>query len=271
MKKNEEFEASIEIVRKECTGRSKMNRICPERLVPDVSTFFDEIVQTDEKKFLRKDGGHLVERYCWLVCFVVDVFTSHDTTEVTDEQYELFLKYMEELRKLRSEVFECYKGTNKSVNEMLDKVCCFWDIIRSSSHWEMFFDHKLFENPTYTYEVLKRMNNDWDELKKVVGDIRDFYMNFTNFMSNQHKLGTNYSNDQMYQIFFDILDGKKKLSNPVKIYRVVGTTYTVVDADASKEVGFGILVPSDTYYQATKHISIAGVKNIRGMGQKDDE
>lgn len=271
MKKLEEFKRSIAIVREECVGRSRMNRICPERLVPDVSTFFDETMLPGYEKFFDKDGGHLMERYCWLICYVVDIFTDHYDSNVADDQYELFKKYMEELRKLRSEVMESYEGTGKSVDEMRDKVHCFWDVIRSSSHWVMYREHTLFDNPMYTYDALKRLNGDWDELKKVVGNVSDFYMNFSNFKNNRHKFGMDHGEDQLYQIFFDILDGKKKLSQSIKIYKVVGTTYTVVDADENTQVDFGILVPKDSYYQETKHISITVTKTIKGMGQDDDE
>ena len=270
MKKLKDFKTSIATVRMECVGRSRMNRTCPERLVPYVSTFLDDTMQAGYKKFFDKDGGYLVERYCWLVCFVVDVFTDHKNDKVTDEQYDLFVKYMEQLRKLRDEIMESYDGTGKPMDEMRDKVICFWDLIRSSSHWEMFSEHTLFDNPIFTYEALKRLNNDWDELQKVVGDVRSFYLNFSNFSDNRHKFDMSYNEEELYQIFFDILDGKKKLSEPIKMYKVVGTTYAVVDANESSQADYGILVPNDSYYQATKYISIAVMKTIKGMGQSDD-
>lgn len=271
MKKLKDFKTSIATVRMECVGRSRMNSTCPERLVPYVSTFLDDTMQAGYKKFFDKDGGYLVERYCWLVCFVVDVFTDHKNDKVTDEQYELFLKYMEQLRKLRDEIMESYEGTGKPMDEMCGKVICFWDVIRSSSHWGMYREHTLFNNPMYTYNALKLLNDDWDEFKKVVGDVSDFCKNFSNFKSNQHKLGMNYNEEELYQIFFDILDGKKKLSEPIKIYKVVGTTYAVVDANESSQADYGILVPNDSYYQATKHISVAVTKTIKGMGQSDGD
>lgn len=267
MKRLEEFKATIATVREESVGQSIMNRTCPERLVPDVSTFFDETMQAGYEKFLSKDGGWLMERYCWLICFVVDVFTNHRDGNVTDDQYELFQKYMEELRKLRSEVMESYEGTGKPVDEMCDKVCCFWKVIQSSSQWVMPAEHTLFNDKICTYGALKRLNGDWNKLQKVVGNVSDFYMNFSNFKSNLHKLGMNYDEEQLYQIFSDILDGKKKLSQPIKIYKVVGTTYTVVDADDSSQADYGILVPNDSYYQETKYISVAVTKTIKGMGQ----
>lgn len=265
--KKEEFKVSIATVREESVGRSRMNRTCPERLVPDVSAFFDETMQAGYEEFFDKDGGCLMERYCWLICFVVDVFTNHHNGNVTDDQYELFQKYMDELRKLRSEVMESYEGTGKPVDEMRDKVLCFWGVIQSSSHWVMYAEHTLFNDRMYTYEALKRLNADWDELQKVVGNVSDFYRNFSNFKSNLHKFGMDYDEERLYQIFFDILDGKKKLSQPIKIYKVVGETYTVVDADESSQADYGILIPNDSYYQETKHISIAVTKKVRGMGQ----
>ncbi|MBR2705230.1 MAG: hypothetical protein IKE91_07160 [Clostridia bacterium] len=268
MKKNE-FRETMATIREESSGKSRLGRICPDRLIPDVNAFFDENERLCMECDAERDGW-LMDRFCWLVSFVVDIFTDSKKKTVSNSDFALFKKYMAVLAKLREEVVECYKGNGKSMKDMTHKVCCFWEIIQSSSKWCLYRNYTLFHDAKYTFEVFKRLNADWDVIENLVGDITEMVRNFCKYAENQHKLELNYDEGQLYDIFCDILDGKKKFSGEIKIYKCMGTIRTVVDANESGAINYAFLVPNDQFYKPTFKIQISTIAEIPGMGQENE-
>ena len=259
-KKKEKFRKQMESIRVSCTGMSMKHRVCASRIAPDLAKFVDENEGRGIAYGAINDSWLLLST-TKLADLVADIFSEPHVPEVTDANYELFTKFMEELRNLRDEVIDCYNGTGFGKEYLESKVECMRDVLKSASKWETNRRYTLFEDVKMTYEICHRFNHDWVYLQERLVNINKVCRRFGKFRENLGRLGLSYSEEELFEMFNDILDGKRSFAKPVKVYMVVDEIDVIVDGPDT-EMGFDILESHDDS-NGVEHIQIKSVGTIK--------
>lgn len=242
MKKLEDFKAEMTMIRYECTHESRMKRVCAARIAPELDVFFGE-TESMAYECQANEDAFAMNRFCWMISSVADIFTEYKSNDVSDDMYALFQEYMAELSVLRGEIVKYYKEGHVGREEMLDRLLCCAGVIESANGWVIYRDFNLFDEPGCAYALFHKINTEWEELKARFGKVYRVIREFAKFKKYQSVLDFHYDDEALYNMLVDVLDGKKKLSSPIMMYKITDEVSIVVDADASDDVGLGVLLP----------------------------
>ena len=129
----------IQVIRQEIAGISRLSRVTAERIKPELVQFFDETVQlmTTECGEAVYEDAFLMQRFLWMISSIADTFD--DKQPMSDEDYELFKKYMADMGNIRKEVVGAYNAGEDynriigSKEYVTKKVLSLWDVIKGAS------------------------------------------------------------------------------------------------------------------------------------------
>ena len=232
----------VEAIRQEIASVSRVGRVVADRIKPELVQFFDESVQlmTTECGEAVYEDSFLMSRFLWMISSVGDTFSNR--LPMSDEDYELFQKYIADVAVIRKEVIGAY-NTGEDYNRLIGsmeyttkKVVTLWDIIKGV--WGFSPEKMLFSDRALQYGALHRLVCEWDN-HFAVGKKPELFLE--KFYMFKHDHVRDYSEEQMFELFNDLWDSKKKFSEPIPVYVRVGTTYGVVSNEVRTEANYSVI------------------------------
>jgi len=235
----------IGAIRQEAVSISSYGRVCTERIKPDLEQFFDDTVEMATQFESVYEDSFLLNRLLYMVSFAADIFADED---MSDEDYELFKGYLNDLDTLRKEVIGAYEvGENSdriigSKPYVLKKVTSLWSFVRSAGKWNFAPNDSMFRTKECMCPALHRMLTVWDK-NFAVGKMLEKMIEKYGLYMRDHI--NDYSEEEFLELFNDLLDGKKNFTDPIPVYVRSGSTVGIVDAGTKVNVDFCFIRSSD--------------------------
>jgi len=237
----------IQVIRQEIAGISRVSRVTAERIKPEILQFFDETVQlimTTECCDAVYEDSFLMQRFLWMISSISDTFD--DKQPMSDEDYELFKKYMADMGNIRKEVVGAYNAGEEynriigSKEYVTKKVLSLLDVIKGASGFVP--EKELFYDRTLMYGALHLLITEWDA-NFAVGKKPELFLEKFYTFKRDHV--SDFSEEQFYDLFNEVWEGKKKFSEPIPVYVRAGTTFSVVSNEAKTEANYSVIRGQD--------------------------
>lgn len=232
----------VAVIRQEIASVSRVGRLVADRIKPELVQFFDETVKlmTTECGDAVYEDPFLMSRFLWMISSVGDTF--NNKLSMSDEDYELFEKYITDMTIVRKEVIGAYNAGedyNRLIGSMeytTSKVVNLWEVIKGT--WSFVPEKVLFHDRTMMYGALHRLVCEWDDHFAVGKKPEIFLEKFTTFKRDHVR---DFTDEQFFELFNEVWDGKKRFSEPIPVYVRAGTTYGVVSNEAKMEANYSVI------------------------------
>ncbi|MBQ9280086.1 MAG: hypothetical protein IJ215_03470 [Clostridia bacterium] len=231
------FVSRMESCLEETIGKGYLGKPCAKRIKPLIQDFYEKCVHYVEMWF----GTDV----CWHFEGIFDITkylaaNTRDYQKLSDADFESLKKIFSELDSLLEETdntaWAC--RTNLNCDRMIDfryKISCLSEMIcknmagmhDSEEDHQHYRDGMIFQNYENLWKVIHRVNTDWLELCHRGFSLKLFYSFWDSFQYDRQN-GTEKLEDEKFQMFMDVLDGKMKV---VPVYQYMPISYQVVDKE----------------------------------------
>lgn len=241
MKNAEEFRSKLSEWKRSSTEKDNdvICRVPSEKIIPMIATYMDEVISFAEESRIWEQEDFdrsTIKALAVTINSVADLSASksynREERQLNDEDVAIFAEIFKDLDALRGEVFESYAKNAQCSRSLDEKVTEIGRVIRGGSVYGLCGDHIIVHGFSNIQKLVRYMNEHWEELEARCS-VSEMLFEFKRFRNNYRKSRhASYTEDELFELLYGLLDGSKKFSKPVRVYEYKGNFSMVIDYDA---------------------------------------